>query len=66
MALPNGLNGGHDDESNEAVMNILDQLAMFDQPQLRTNPNPERPLLRVAHSDVICRAGTEPNTGRFL
>ncbi|KAK8845332.1 hypothetical protein IAR55_006045 [Kwoniella newhampshirensis] len=41
------------------IMNILEQLAMMDTPQTLTNPNPERPLLRVDHSAVIQRAGRE-------
>lgn len=62
-SLPNGHGVTGDDESNEAVMSILDQLAMYDIPQTRTNPNPERPLLRVESLDVLSRAGGEPNKG---
>lgn len=67
MALPNGSNGSHtvNDEENQAVMEILDQLAMYDVPQTRVNPNPERPLLRLENSDIVYNAGAEPSKGRF-
>jgi len=34
-------------------------LAMYDTPETKTNPNPERPLLRIHHSDMYSRAGGE-------
>jgi len=67
-ALPNGSNGmtnSIEEESSQAVMSILDQLAMYDIPQTRINPNPERPLLRLAHSDLMAKTGIEPSKGRF-
>ncbi|KAK4686104.1 hypothetical protein P7C73_g4026, partial [Tremellales sp. Uapishka_1] len=45
-------------EHNDAMRSILETLAMYDVPQSRNNPNPERPLLRVAHSDLYLRAGS--------
>ena len=67
-ALPNGFNelNASEEESNQAVMSILDQWSMYDNPQTRVNPNPERPLLRLAHSEVVAKHGLEPNKGRFL
>ncbi len=44
---------------NQAMLSILDQLALMDVPQTRTNPNPERPLLRIGHSEMWGRAGRE-------
>lgn len=46
-------------DTNEAVMTILNQLAQYDVPQTKANPNPERPLLRVFHDDLMRRAGPE-------
>jgi len=41
------------------MFSILDQLAMMDVPQTRTNPNPERPLLRIEGGDIWGKAGAE-------
>lgn len=46
-------------ETNQAVLSILDQLAMYDVPETRTTPNPERPLLRLEHTDLFSRQGEE-------
>lgn len=46
-------------DANAAVMSILDQLAMMDTPQTKANPNPERPLLRLAHRDMLASVGDE-------
>jgi hypothetical protein len=57
---------GTENETNQAVMTILDQLAMYEVPQTRTNPNPERPLLRVENDGRLNRAGPEVSpTSRF-
>jgi hypothetical protein len=40
-------------------MSILDQLAMFDVPQTKSNMNPERPMLRIANGDLAMRQGRE-------
>jgi hypothetical protein len=42
-----------------AVKSLLDMLAMYDVPQTKTNPNPERPLLRIHHENVMSLAGGE-------
>ena len=55
----------NEDESNQAVQSIIEQLAMYDVPETRINPNPERPLLRLAHSEMTIRAGAEAVRGRF-
>jgi hypothetical protein len=34
-------------------------LAMYDTPETKTNPNPERPLLRIHHSEIVDLAGGE-------
>lgn len=41
-------------------MNLLNQIAKYEVPQTRANPNPERPLLRLAHEEMMMRAGPEP------
>ncbi|WWC85585.1 uncharacterized protein L201_000449 [Kwoniella dendrophila CBS 6074] len=39
------------------IMGILDRMAMHDIPQTFSNPNPERPLLRLANQDMMMKAG---------
>lgn len=55
----------NDNEKNEqqppmspTIMGILDRMAMHDIPQTFANPNPERPLLRLANQDMALKAGT--------
>ena len=48
------------EEASQAVMNLLNQIAKYEVPQTRANPNPERPLLRLAHEEMMMRAGPEP------
>ncbi|ORY31969.1 hypothetical protein BCR39DRAFT_524873 [Naematelia encephala] len=63
---PNATNGDGDDEANADIYTLLNQLAAYDVPQTRSNPNPERPLLRLAHRDMVMRAGEEaPKSSRF-
>ena len=40
-------------------MYILNQLAQYEVPQTKANPNPERPLLRLDHQALMSRAGPE-------
>lgn len=46
-------------ETNQAVMRILNQMALHEVPQTKANPNPERPLLRLWHGEMLQRAGPE-------
>jgi len=61
-----GVNGQNEnqtsEEASQAVMNLLNQIAKYEVPQTRANPNPERPLLRLAHSELLMRAGPEPSS----
>jgi hypothetical protein len=51
---------------NPFVAALLNQLAMNDVPETLANPNPERPLLRLASKDIQIRAGHEcPRGTRF-
>lgn len=51
---------------NDVVARILEQLAMNDVPETRANPNPERPLLRLANKEIVIRSGSEtPQSSRF-
>ena len=53
-------------QSNPFVAALLNQLAMNDVPETLANPNPERPLLRLANKDLVIRAGQEcPRNSRF-
>ncbi|WWD22281.1 hypothetical protein CI109_106772 [Kwoniella shandongensis] len=45
--------------ASPTIMNILEQLAMNEMPQTITNPNPERPLLRLESSNMSALAGGE-------
>ncbi|WVF66257.1 hypothetical protein IAT40_000997 [Kwoniella sp. CBS 6097] len=69
ITLPN-TNDSNKTDNNEAaegeisppspgVMAFLTQLAMYDVPATVNNPNPERPLLRLASADMLSRAGSE-------
>lgn len=52
--------------ANAVVAAILNQIAMNDVPETRANPNPERPLLRLANQDLVNRSGQEiPKNTRF-
>ena len=58
---------GEVQDMNQAAMSMLDQLAMYDVPQTKFNPNPERPLLRVEAEHLLGRAGAEiTRDSRFL
>jgi hypothetical protein len=58
LTLPADESQSH--EPNEgAVKSLLDMLAMYDTPETKTNPNPERPLLRIHHSEIVDLAGGE-------
>ena len=60
------LNGG-EDENQESIMAILEQLQAYDRPQTRNSPNPERPLLRLDHTDIFFKAGPEiSRTSKFF
>ena len=48
---------GQGDETNAAVLSILEELAKYEVPQSLTNMNPERPLLRLDHGEISRRAG---------
>lgn len=53
-------------DANQVVAAILEQLAKNEVPETRGNPNPERPLLRLASRDVVVKAGEEcPRSSRF-
>lgn len=53
-------------QANQVVASILEQLAMNDVPETRANPNPERPLLRLASKEILIRGGEEcPSNSRF-
>lgn len=61
MSLPTD-ESQQQDESNTgegAVKSLLDMMALYDVPQTRTNPNPERPLLRIYHDNMNDLAGGE-------
>lgn len=45
------------DPNSPTVMNILDQLAMYEVPQTKINTNPERPLIRIGNQAVYDRQG---------
>jgi hypothetical protein len=52
--------------ANPFVAAMLSTLAMNDVPETLGNPNPERPLLRLANRDMVIRAGQEcPKGSRF-
>lgn len=52
--------------TNDVVARILEQLAMNEVPETRANPNPERPLLRLANKEIVIRSGSEtPQSSRF-
>lgn len=77
MPQPDGQNNGfgmtkeqqqqqQQSEANQVVAAILEQLAKNDVPETKGNPNPERPLLRLASKEVVVRAGQEtPRSSRF-
>jgi hypothetical protein len=51
--------GENSDDTTQAVMYVLNQLAQYEIPQTKANPNPERPLLRLDHQALLSRAGPE-------
>ncbi|WVQ81012.1 hypothetical protein IAT38_003119 [Cryptococcus sp. DSM 104549] len=57
-----------DAASTPNILNILDQIAMYEVPQTTGNPNPERPILRVDHGFLMDKAGKEfdPNSPFYL
>lgn len=53
-------------KANAVVQAILEQLYKNEVPETRSNPHPERPLLRIASKEVLVRAGDEcPKSSRF-
>lgn len=66
----NNANSNDNDTSgmtaNAVVQAILEQLYKNEVPETRSNPHPERPLLRIASKEVMVRAGDEcPKSSRF-
>ncbi|OCF59978.1 hypothetical protein L486_02651 [Kwoniella mangroviensis CBS 10435] len=58
----NDSSGGNTQQStpmSPTILSILDQMAMYEVPQTLENPNPERPLLRLANEEMNMRAGQE-------
>ncbi|WWC97388.1 hypothetical protein V866_004267 [Kwoniella sp. B9012] len=58
----NDSSGGNTQQStpmSPTILGILDQMAMYEVPQTLENPNPERPLLRLANEEMNLRAGQE-------
>ncbi|OWZ30124.1 C2H2 zinc finger protein Zas1A [Cryptococcus neoformans var. grubii Br795] len=53
---------------SQDVLQILHQIAVYDVPQIAANPNPERPLLRVAHAELADRLGNgiDPRSRFYL
>lgn len=59
-------NSNSEDEAAAMVQAILEQLYKNEVPETRSNPHPERPLLRIASKEVLVRAGDEcPKSSRF-
>ncbi|CAK9786262.1 hypothetical protein CC85DRAFT_308173 [Cutaneotrichosporon oleaginosum] len=55
-----------ENETAAMVRAILEQLYKNEVPETRSNPHPERPLLRIASKEVLVRAGDEcPKSSRF-
>lgn len=52
-------NSNGNSNSNFANMSLLEQIAMYEVPQTRINPNPERPILRIDSSMVAQRQGPQ-------
>ncbi|KAL1409624.1 hypothetical protein Q8F55_003619 [Vanrija albida] len=53
-------------QANQVVSAILEQLAANETPETKANPNPERPLLRLASKEIQFRSGAEcPTASRF-
>ena len=52
---------------NDAQMSLLEQMAKYQMPQTRINPNPERPIMRIEHAGLKERQGvhTLPFDARF-
>ncbi|KAL7419960.1 hypothetical protein Q5752_004923 [Cryptotrichosporon argae] len=46
-------------QANNSILGLLEQMAKYEVPQTKNNPNPERPLLRLEHSRMVTRAGME-------
>ncbi|OCF33207.1 hypothetical protein I316_05252 [Kwoniella heveanensis BCC8398] len=64
ITLPNANDNNANTDSevqppSPSVMAFLTQLAMHEVPATINNPNPERPLLRLASAEMLTRAGTE-------
>lgn len=54
-------------QANQVVSAILEQLAANETPETKANPNPERPLLRLASKEIQFRSGAEcPTASRFF
>ncbi|WVW81575.1 hypothetical protein I302_103570 [Kwoniella bestiolae CBS 10118] len=59
---PDNANDENDQQQppmSPSILGILDQMAMHEVPQTLSNPNPERPLLRLDNQDMYVRAGQE-------
>ncbi|BEJ11934.1 hypothetical protein CspHIS471_0203940 [Cutaneotrichosporon sp. HIS471] len=62
----NGNGSSAEDDAAAMVQAILEQLYKNEVPETRSNPHPERPLLRIASKEVLVRAGDEcPKSSRF-
>lgn len=62
----NSSNSTGEDDAAAMVQAILEQLYKNEVPETRSNPHPERPLLRIASKEVQVRAGVEcPKSSRF-
>jgi hypothetical protein len=67
LALAGENDHGQDLSQDPDVKSILDQLALWDAPETKANPNPERPLLRLDWAHKMMRAGDEADVdSRFL
>jgi hypothetical protein len=59
LPLPADESQSNNEPNEGAVKSLLDMLAMYDTPETKANPNPERPLLRIHHSGIMDLAGGE-------